>query len=132
MATLREWIRRFWGTLRPDPRDRELEEELRLHLELTAEDVQRRGGSRQDAVREARLQAGGVVQAMEALREQRGLPWLDDLSRDLRHGLRALRRSPAFTAVALLTLAIGIGAGTAIFSLVNTVLLRPLPVTDPA
>ena len=68
---------------------------------------------------------------MDALRDQRGLPWLDDLTRDLRHGVRTLGRTPTFTAVVLLTLAIGIGANTAVFSVVNSVLLRPLPYPQP-
>ncbi|MBI2150346.1 MAG: ABC transporter permease [Acidobacteria bacterium] len=131
MATLREWIRRLWGTLRRNPLDREMEEELRSHLDLAAEDILRRGGSTEDALRAARLQAGGVAQAMESQRDQRGFPWLDDLSRDLSHGLRTLRRTPMFTAVALLTLALGIGANTAIFSIVNGVILRPLEYPKP-
>jgi hypothetical protein len=68
---------------------------------------------------------------MDALRDQRGLPWLDDLARDVSHGLRTLRRTPVFTAVALLTLALGIGANTAIFSIVNGVILRPLDYPKP-
>ena len=68
MARIREWIYRLWGTVRSNPRDADLEAELRLHLELAAEDVQRRRGATEDAVRAARLRAGGVSQAMEALR----------------------------------------------------------------
>ena len=68
---------------------------------------------------------------MEAVRDQRGLPWLDDLARDLRYGLRALRRNPLFASVAVLTLALGIGANTAIFSMADAVLFRTLPVSNP-
>jgi predicted permease len=89
------------------------------------------GGSRRRWPRAARIASGGVSQAMDALRDQRGLPWLDDLRRDARHGLRTLRRSPVFTAVALLTLALGIGANTAIFTIVNGIILRPLGFPEP-
>jgi hypothetical protein len=120
MATFREWLSRLWGTLRRNSRDREMEEELGSHLELATDDMRRLGGSAQDARRAARLRVGGVDQAMDALRDQRGLPWLDDLARDVRHGLRSLRRSPVFTGVAVLTLALAIGGNTAIFSVVDT------------
>src|SRR5207247_8784084 len=103
MATLREWIRRFWGTLRANRDDRDLEEELRLHLELAAEDALRRGHTTEPAPRAARIRAGGVAQAMEALRDQRGLPWLDGLARDIRYGVRALRSSTGCTAGAIPT-----------------------------
>ena len=139
MATLREWVARLWGTLGPSRRDADLEAELRLHLELAAEDERRRGNSSansspnssNDAGRAAAIRSGGMAQAMEAVRDQRGLPWLDDLARDLRYGLRALRRNPMFASVAVLTLALGIGANSAIFSLADAVLLRTLPVSNP-
>src|SRR6266545_1816080 len=132
MIHIREWIRRLWGTVRRKPLDAEMEEELTLHLELAAQDMQRRGASADGAARAARLQAGGVAQAMDALRDQRRLPWLADLAQDVRHGCRTLRRSPGFTTVALVTLALGIGANTAIFSLIDVLILRDLPVRDPA
>ena len=112
MATLREWIARLWGTLRPGRQDGDLEQELRLHAELAGE-------------------RGGVAQAMEAMRDQRGLPWLDDFLRDTRHAWRLLLRNPAFTTVAVVSIALGIGANGAMFSLADELLLRPLPVRDP-
>ena len=131
MRILREWIHRLWGTQLPRRRDSDLQQELRLHLELAAEDARRRGLDATDSARAARLNAGGTSQAMDALRDQRGVPWLDDLTRDAQHGIRMLRRTPVFTVVALLTLALGIGANTAIFSIVNGVILRPLDYPKP-
>src|SRR5688500_7306217 len=116
MRTLREWLHRLGATIRADRRGEDLAEELRLHTALAAESGRR---------------AGGATQAMDALRDQRGLPWFDDLARDVRHALRSLRRSPVFTAVAVVTLALGIGANTAIFSVMQTVLFRLLPVEKP-
>jgi predicted permease len=131
MRIFREWIHRLRGTVLPGRRDADLEEEIRFHMEMAAEDARRRGLDAADAQRAARLEAGGPSQAMDALRDQRGLPWLDDLARDVSHGLRTLRRTPVFTAVALLTLALGIGANTAIFSIVNGVILRSLDYPKP-
>ena len=131
MRILREWLQRFKGTLQQTRPDSDLERELRSHMEFAEEDHRRRGLDPDAASRAARIEAGGASQAMDSLRDQRGLPWLDDLARDVSHGLRALRRAPVFTAVALLTLALGIGANTAIFSIVNGVILRPLDLPRP-
>lgn len=131
MAILREWVRRLWGTVTGRRRDADLEEELRLHLELVAEEARRQGHPPEDAVRRARIDAGGIAQAMEAMRDQRGLPWLADMIGDGRIGVRMMRRSPIFSIVAILSLGLGIGANSAIFSLVNTLILRPLPVHEP-
>jgi len=131
VAFLREWLRRLLSAVWPSRRDGDLEAELRSHLELAADNARPRYASDGDTRRAVHLSAGGVPRAMDALRAQRTLPWLDDLARDLRHGVRTLRRQPRFVAVAVLTLSLSIGANTAIFSLVDAVLLRPLPVADP-
>jgi predicted permease len=132
MPVIREWLRRLWGTFRKSPEDAVMEEELRLHLEMVAADLQRRGLTPEEALRQAGRQAGGVAQAMEQRRDQRGLPWLEDLLQDARFGARMLRRAPLVTAVALLTLTLAIGANSAIFSLVDPLLFRDVPVRDPA
>ena len=132
MAAMREWVIRLWQTVRGRRTDGDLEEELRSHLAMAAEDARRRSASPEVAVRAARIGAGGVSQTMEALRDQRGLPWLADLARDLRFGCRMLARNPGFTFVAVVSLAIGIGANCAVFSFADALLLRPLTVPRPA
>jgi hypothetical protein len=130
MGRLREWASRLWGALWPGRLDRRLNEELRQHLEFGAEDARRRGAFSERDVRAVRLRAGGVTQAMEAVRAQRGIPALESVLRDVRYGLRQLRRNPGFTVAAAATLALGIGANTAIFTVVDATLLQHLPVAD--
>src|SRR5262249_9487727 len=127
----REWLQRVRGTLRLGRSDADLEEELRLHLELAADEARRRGMTAEEATRAARLKAGGLTQALEAQRDQRGLPWLEDLTQDLRHTARTLAKAPGLTIVAVISLALGIGANTAIFTLMDAVLFRIVPVEQP-
>ncbi len=110
--------------------DDDLRDELQSHVDMeTAENI-RRGMQPDEARRQALLASGGVTQAAEAVRDQRGLPWIDYVAADFRYALRALRHSKAFAAVVVITLALGIGANTAIFSVVRGVLLKPLPHRD--
>ena len=108
----------------------DVREEMEYHLELATAEYVRRGMTPADARRRALLDSGGIVQAAESVRDQRGLPWLEGIASDLRCALRSLRHAPAFAAIVVVTLALGIGANTAIFSVVRGVLLKPLPHRD--
>jgi predicted permease len=111
--------------------ERELDRELRDHMERRIDDLQRSGASVADARRQAALEFGVLAQVREEVRETWVWWWLDNVGRDVRYAFRSLQRSPAFAITALLSLALGTGVNSAIFSLVDRVLLRPLPVNDP-
>ncbi len=127
MHSLREAFNRIRSFFRDDSLDRELNQEMASHLEMAVEENIRRGMSAEEARRQAIVRFGGVQQSLELHRESRGLPWLDVLTQDLRFTFRTLRRDYGFTMIAVLILTLGIAANITVFSVVNTILLRPLP-----
>jgi len=130
MRPIRALLARIAGLFAGPEADDELREELETHLEMEVEENVRRGMPPAEARRRALLASGGLAQAADAVRERRGLPWLEHLAADLRYAVRALRRSRGFAFVVVMTLALGIGATTAIFSVIRGVLLKPLPHRD--
>ena len=132
MSTIREFLSRVAASLGKGRDDAELDDEVRTHLDLLAEDFVRRGMTPAEARTAARREFGGVDQIKEQYRDLRRWPWIDAFQQDALGALRSLRRNPTFAIVSILTLSLGIGATTAVYSLVDRVLLQPLPYSNPS
>src|ERR1700719_5294381 len=124
MRRLRAWLVRLGGLFNKEIRDHELSAEMESHLQLHIDDNLRAGMSAEEARRQALLKLGGIEQTKEAFRDRRGLPVLETFLQDLRFAARMLRKNPGVTTVVVLTLALGVGANTAVFGLVNGLLLQ--------
>jgi putative ABC transport system permease protein len=125
------WLSRVANVFRSSGTNRVLDDEIAFHIECRVADLVSEGMSREAAETLARRQFGNPLRVRETSRDVKVMRWLDDLVRDLRYAVRTLRRTPAFTTVVVLTLALGIGANTAIFTVANRVLFRPLPLASP-
>jgi hypothetical protein len=127
---MRPWLARLIALFQRRRLDRELADEIAAHLEMAVADNRARGLSAEEARRVAMTAFGGVLQTEEAYRDRQGFPLLESMWQDVKNAVRSLRRSPGFAAIAILTLALGIGATTSISSVVQTLLIRPLPFPD--
>ena len=129
LAALRTALSRIRAVFSGRRDDTDFEQEMQSHLEMFTEENIRRGLSPGEARRQALIRFGGVTQLAESQREHRGLPLFETIFRDIRYAVRVLRKSPSFTAIAIITLALGIGINTTLFTAFAAVALTPLPVT---